>query len=276
MVQNAHPPLDNPMVRWAISYAIDRNAVASLAYEGGTVPTWGIWPYYAALQPYFDSIQDLRAQYPSDTFDPTKAAQLLQQAGVDPFTVNLTYLVEADDHEQMNVAPVIADQLRAIGFNVTIQPMGGSTWNTPVLDGDYDLKLHSFCPGYIPENLQLFESTNYVPLGQPAPWYERDSFRYNNPELDPIVEQMLSLPPGSDAQMMSLYHDAMSIWLRDLPVIPIVQAPALVPFNSTYWKGFPSADNPWNMPVSWWATFNLVINGYPGPNGWVGGLKPAQ
>jgi hypothetical protein len=31
------------------------------------------------------------------------------------------------------------------------------------------------------------------------------------------------------------------------------------------------------MPVSWWATFNLVINGYRNADGtWVGGLKPAQ
>jgi hypothetical protein len=31
------------------------------------------------------------------------------------------------------------------------------------------------------------------------------------------------------------------------------------------------------MPVSWWATFNLVINGYPNPETgeWVGGIKPA-
>ena len=65
MVQNAHPPLDNPHVRWAISYAIDRNALPQLAYEGATVPTWGIWPFYDANQPYFDAVSDLRAQYPS-------------------------------------------------------------------------------------------------------------------------------------------------------------------------------------------------------------------
>jgi peptide/nickel transport system substrate-binding protein len=274
MVQNAHPPLDNPNVRWAISYAIDRNAVANLAYEGGTTPAWGIWPQYQALQPYFDAVQDLRAQYPSDAYDPDKAMQLLQQAGVNPANVHLTYVVEADSTEQVKVAPVIADQLRAVGFQVDIQPMGGQTWQTPVLRGDYDLKLHSFCPGYIPENLELFHSKNYVPLGQQAPWFERNSFRYQNPNLDAIVDQMLKLPPGSDAQMMSLYHDAMAVWLPDLPNIPIVQAPALVPFNSTYWKGFPNADNAWNMPVSWWATFNIVITGYPNPNGsgWVGGL----
>ena len=50
MVQNAHPPLDNPQVRWAMSYAIDRQAISTLAYEGATVPTWGIWPFYDANQ----------------------------------------------------------------------------------------------------------------------------------------------------------------------------------------------------------------------------------
>ena len=70
--------------------------------------------------------------------------------------------------------------------------------------------------------------------------------------------------------MKGLYHDAMAIWLRDLPVVPLTQAPALVPFNSTYWQGWPTADNAWNMPVSWWATFNLVLTGYPNATGgWV-------
>ena len=50
--------------------------------------------------------------------------------------------------------------------------------------GDYDIAMNAFCPGYIAENLELFHSKNYVPLGQPAPWFERNSFRYSNPELD--------------------------------------------------------------------------------------------
>ena len=276
MVQNAHPPLDNPQVRWAISYAIDRNAIAQLAYEGGTVPTWGLWPFYNALQPYFDAIQDLRAQYPTDAYDPDKSASLLSQAGVNASDIHLKYLVDNGSNEEMKVSQVLADQLRGAGFQVDVQPLTQAPLADSILRGDYDIKVHSFCPGYIPENLELFHSKFYVPIGQPAPWYERNSFRYQNPNLDAIVDQMLALPPGSDAQMISLYHDAMAIWFPDLPAIPVVQAPALVPFNSTYWQGWPSADNPWNMPVSWWATFTTVVSGYPGPNGWVGGLKPTH
>ncbi len=58
----------------------------------------------------------------------------------------------------------------------------------------------------------------------------------------------------------------MAIWYEDLPVTPLTQAPALVPFNYTYWEGWPNAENPWMMPVNWWATMNLLLTGYPSPS----------
>lgn len=277
MVQNATPPLDKPEVRWALSYLIDRQAVVDLAYEGTTVPAWGIWPEYEANQPYFEAIGDLREQYPTDVYDPDKGMELLEQAGVSPADLSLRYLVDADSNEEMGVATVIADQLTAAGMEVEVQPLSGSALEDAIRQGDYELKFHSFCPGYIVENLDLFHSKNYVPLGELAPWYERNSFRYQNPALDAIVDQMFQVAPDDTAALTPLFHDAMEIWLADLPVVPIVQAPALVPFNSTYWTGWPTAEDPWNMPVSWWATFNLVINGYPNPETgeWVGGITPA-
>ena len=276
MVQGAHPPLDNPQVRWALSYSLDRGAISALAYEGSTVPTWGIWPYYDANQVYFDAISDLRQQYPSDAFDPGQAASLLNQAGVNPSTMTLKYVVNGDSTEEVSVAAVLSDQLRSVGFNVDVQNLTGGVLDDAVRRGDYDIKVHSFCPGYIAENLELFHSKNYVPIGQPAPFFERNSFRYSNPALDAVVDQMLQTSPTDVDTMKGLYHDAMAIWLKDLPVVPVTQAPALVPFNSTYWQGWPRADNAWNMPVSWWATFNLVLTGYPkADGGWVPGIKAA-
>lgn len=289
MVQNANPPWDNKDARWGLSAMIDRQAIANLAYEGTTVPSWGIWPFYDGLQPYFDAISDLRSQYPTEAFDMAQTEQRLTAAGLtkggdgmwampDGTPLTVTYLVNADSNEEMKVSAVLADQLRAGGINVEVQPLSGGPLNDAILKGDYDLKLHSFCPGYIFDNLELFHSKFYVPLGEDAPWYERNSFRYQNPEFDAIVDQMAATPPDQTEQLTQLYHDAMAIWFEDLPVVPVIQAPALVPFNTTYWEGWPSADNPWNMPVSWWATFNLVINGYPSPETgeWVGGIRPAQ
>lgn len=288
MVQNDNPPWDQKEARWALSYLIDREAIVNLAYEGTTVPSWGIWPFYDGLQPYFDAIQDLRDQYPVMTNDPAQATELLSSIGYqqdangmwasaagEPLTV--TYLVNADSNEEMKVSTVLADQLEAAGITVEVQPLSAGVLSDAILRGEYDLKLHSFCPGYIYDNLELFHSKFYVPLGEPAPWFERNSFRYQNPAFDAIVDQMAATPPDDVETTQEQFHQAMEIWFDDLPVVPIVQAPALVPFSTTYWEGWPTADEPWNMPVSWWATFNLVLNGYPSPETgeWVGGIRPA-
>jgi peptide/nickel transport system substrate-binding protein len=286
MVQNATPPWDQKEMRWAISHLIDRDAIVNLAYEGTTVPSWGIWPFYDGLQPYFDSISDLREQYPVEAFDAAAGEELLtgagfakngegKWAGEDGQALSLVFLVNGDSNEEMKMATVIADQLNAAGLTVELQPLTGGTLNDAVLRGDYDLKINSFCPGYIYENLELFHSKFYVELGEPAPWYERNSFRYQNPEFDSIIDQMAVTVPTDEATMTDLYAQAMAIWFDDLPVVPLVQAPALVPFNNRFWTGWPSAEDPWNMPVSWWATFNLVVTGYPDPEtgDWVGGIR---
>ncbi|MGH2544593.1 MAG: ABC transporter substrate-binding protein, partial [Ardenticatenaceae bacterium] len=286
MVQNANPPWDQPEARWALSYLIDREAIVNLAYEGTTVPSWGIWPYYDGLQPYFDAIEELRGQYPTETADAAQAEELLTSIGLskggdgmwataDGQPLSVRYLVNADSNEEMKIAAVLGDQLLAAGIAVEQQPLSGGVLNDAILMGDYDIKVHSMCPGYIYDNLELFHSKFYVPLGERAPWYERNSFRYQNEAFDAIVDEMALIPPDQDEPLIELYRQAMEIWFADLPVVPLVQAPALVPFNETFWTGWPSAENPWNMPVSWWATFNLVINGYESPETgeWVGGIR---
>jgi peptide/nickel transport system substrate-binding protein len=276
MIQNEHPPLDNPDVRWAISSLIDRDAIVQLAYEGITIPAQGIWPSYEAITPYMDAVADLYAEYPV-TYDPDRAAELFAAAGVEPGDITLRYPVNTDSVEDVKASEIIVDQLSAGGINVEVEQMSDQARQPLLLTGDYDISWQAFCPGYITENLELFHSKNYVPLGENAPWYERNSFRYQNPEFDAIVDQMLALPPDDHEALIPLFEQAMAIWLPDLPVIPIVQAPALVPFNSTYWQGWPTGADPWNMPVSWWANFNLVLNGYPSveTGEWVGGVQPA-
>lgn len=287
MVQNANEPWGDAEARWGLSYLIDRDQVVELAYEGTTVTSWGIWPYYDGLNPFFDAISDLREEYPTLAYDPAEAEARFTALGWERDSdgywttggerVSVTYLVNADNSEEMRVSAVVADQLEAGGIEVNVQPLSGSVQSDAVLVGDWDLKFQAMCPGYIFDNLDLFHSQYNVPLGEPAPWFERNSFRYANPEFDAIVDQMAVTPEENEEEMIALYQEAMAIYFEDLPVLSMVQAPALVPFNTTYWEGWPTADNAWNMPVSWWATFNLVINGYESPDTgeWVGGITSA-
>ncbi|MBN1287132.1 MAG: ABC transporter substrate-binding protein [Anaerolineae bacterium] len=288
MVQNATPPFDDPEMRRALSFYIDRQAVVDLAYEGTTVPSWGVWPFYDGLDPYFDAIQDLITQDRMGEYDPAAGDEIMTALGyaknadglwasADGALVHVNYVVDASSTEETRVGKVVADQLKAAGFDVEEQTLTGSVLSDMLLRGDYTIKLHSFCPGYIYDNLLLYHGKFYVPLGEPAPWYERNSFRYNNPAFDAIVDEMGVTPPDDVEKNVELFRQAVEILFQDMPTVPMVQAPALVPFSSTYWTGWPSAENPWNMPVSWWATFNTVIIGYPDPETgeWVGGIQPA-
>ena len=110
--------------------------------------------------------------------------------------MTLKYLVNGDSNEEMKVAAgsrrsaarrglqrrhPAADRARARRTR-----FGAATTTS---------RCNAFCPGYIAENLELFHSKYYVPLGEPAPWFERNSFRYSNPEFDAIVDQMLQTAP---------------------------------------------------------------------------------
>ena len=88
----------------------DGNALVQLAYEGATVPTWGIWPFYDANQPYFDAIQDLRTQYPSDQFSLDQTNSLLSGAGLSPGDITLKYVVNSETNEDKRADLLIQAQ----------------------------------------------------------------------------------------------------------------------------------------------------------------------
>lgn len=286
MFQHEHEPWGNADLRKAVSNLIDRDQIVNLAYEGATATAETIWPQYSGLQPYFDAIDDLISNV---TYDTAKADELFTAAGYakdsegfwskDGQRLTPVLMANSDSAENMKVAQVVADQLTTGGLAVQLQPLAGSVQSTALLEGNWDLYApQAFCPGTIYEDLELFHSKFYMPTGELAPWYERNSFRYQNPEYDAIVDEMLvALGENADeATLIDIYRRAMEIWYADLPVTPLTQAPALVPFNNTYWQGWPDAANPWMMPVNWWATMNLLLTGYPGADGeWVPGIHQA-
>jgi len=291
MVQNAHYPWNISEMRWALSLVIDRSEIVKLAYEGMTTPAQLLIPNYPGLKPYYDAVQDLLKTYNTNEYNPQKATSIFQKYGFkknpqgvwtfpNGTPIKLTYIVDAGSREEMAVANVIAAQLQRFGLEVELRPLSAPTLGQTILVGAYDLKLQSFCPGDTDpyDNLALFHSRYWRPLGETAPWYEMNSFRYKNPSYDKVVDELASTPPSDAKKCVDLFRQAMEIWLKDLPVIPIAQAPALTIINTHYWKNFPTAENPWMMPVPWWATFNLVINGYKSPTTgeWVGGLIPTS
>jgi len=71
------------------------------------------------------------------------------------------------------------------------------------------------------------------------------------------MEQML--PSPDDPIYMDLVRQGTDILLRDMPEVILVHEYQMVPMNSTYWTGWPSAKNPYIAPVAPWDSFNQII-----------------
>ncbi len=80
-VNNTKPPFNDPDLRWAISYFIDRQQLIDFGLNGVGIASPLPMPPYPGLKPYMDSIGDLLQQYPTNEFNPDKGATLLMKKG---------------------------------------------------------------------------------------------------------------------------------------------------------------------------------------------------
>jgi peptide/nickel transport system substrate-binding protein len=165
----AKPPFDNRDVRRAISFAIDREAVAEAAWFGAAQPNQTAIPE--------DSF--FHTDYAPFEPDPEQARQLLAQAGVQtPLTMGL--MVTDEFPETVTAAQVIASQLEPIGIEVDIETLDFATWLDRQGQGDFDAFylgwLGNLDPAaYYQEQHQTDGPNNYQ--------------KYSNPEVDRLLQQ---------------------------------------------------------------------------------------
>jgi peptide/nickel transport system substrate-binding protein len=84
--------------------------------------------------------------------------------------------------------------------------------------------------------------------------------RWKNPDYDKIVDEVFVTPPSDSAKMKELFLQAMEIWLPALPDVQLMQFYHRLPMNLTYWKGFPTRDDPYVNPAFFHSTFALVLH----------------
>jgi peptide/nickel transport system substrate-binding protein len=82
--------------------------------------------------------------------------------------------------------------------------------------------------------------------------------KWDNAEYDGLVAKIGLLAPG-DKRIPALFRQALAIWLRELPVIPLTQRPEPIVVNSTYWTGWPSSTHNYTYPAPWGQNFHQVI-----------------
>ncbi len=256
------PPYSDPDIRWAVSYAIDRQQMIQVAYEGAGQATIVPFPYYPPLMKYIDGIKDLLEKYPTNKVDLAKSAELLKGKGYakdkDGFWAKdgkrLTcemggWQIFAD------IGPVLAEQLRKAGFDASFSMPAdlGTRISQGTMQAFPNGHGGSIADPFL--TFALFHSRKSAPTGEP---HRGAPFRWENPEFDAIVDEMAKVPMG-DPKVMELFRKGMEIWLKNLPDVPLIQWFHRIPMNTTYWTGWPTEKDPYLNGAFWHLTFPLIL-----------------
>lgn len=119
-LNNAAEPFSNEKVRQALCYAVDKQQIIDLAFDGYGSPIGS--SMYPAFQKYF--VEDLTDYYP---YDPERAMELLAEAGYpDGFTMTIT--VPSNYQPHIETAQVLVEQLKAVGITAEIHLVEWGTW----------------------------------------------------------------------------------------------------------------------------------------------------
>jgi peptide/nickel transport system substrate-binding protein len=165
-------PFDNPLVRRALSMAIDRDTIVKTIMFGfATATSDPIGPG----MPTYDPSADQQLAYNMD-----KAKQLLQQAGYGN-GFSTTIKVSPTYPQEVQMAQVIQQAWQQLGVKATIDQLEWSTWIQQVVvkkDFDVEIVLHSDPPGPDAQVYNWLITKGAVNL-----------VNYSNPKMDALLNQ---------------------------------------------------------------------------------------
>ena len=263
-------PFNDKDIRYAISYAIDRAQVVAIAYGGNSLPSKSPFPNYGGLSRYVKLAEDagLYTKYPVGTYNLDAAAKIMTDKGYTKGSdgyyqkggQSIAFdLVTPNYPEIVAVGQVVAEQLQSFGINATQRKEDPGVFDVALHNGTVDAWIGWEMCGSVNEALSSLNTLNnfyLVPTGTRA---DTNFWRWDNAEYSKIMTDWAKLAlddPNNDKAFLQAYE----IHLRELPVIPVAQAIKMIAFDKTYWTNWPSVDNNYIQPPTWWQSTAEIIH----------------
>ncbi|KMK68501.1 ABC transporter substrate-binding protein [Puniceibacterium sp. IMCC21224] len=192
-------PFNNPKVREALSYCVDREAMVELVAEGYGTP---------GNDTPVNSAYRYNSEAPLRSYDPEKAKALLAEAGY-PDGIEIELIASTKPGYRSAMAVVLREMAQPGGFDIAVQTMDHPTYLDQVW------KKGKFYVGFY--NMQPTEGTIFNLLfTSQASWNET---RWNNADFDALVLE--ADQTTDESTRADLYAQAQKL-MRD-------EVPALVP-----------------------------------------------
>ena len=165
-------PFNDVRVRQAINYAIDKDSIYNVVYQGtGTI----------AEAPMSSVVWAFNDKLPKHEYNVEKAKELLAEAGYpDGFKMTMT---TDESQQRQDTAEMVQSQLAEVGIQVEIRPLERTTYISEVCAGN----LEAFSLGWSSDtgdpDYALYASFHSSQHGEGG----NMSF-YTNPEVDKLLE----------------------------------------------------------------------------------------
>lgn len=204
-------PYDNPKVREAIGYAINKEALAKVAFGGYAFPAQGVVPQGVAFA----------EKMPPVPYDPKKARELLKEAGY-PDGFESTLWSAYNNTTAQKAIQFVQQQLQQVGIKLQVQALevGQRTEMVDTWADPKTAKVRMYYTGWSSSTGEadwglrpLFASEAWIPKLNNMSYYKND-----------VVDASIAkaLVTVDDAEKAALYKTAQDQIRKDLPRLPLV------------------------------------------------------
>lgn len=168
-------PFDNPAVRRAVMYSIDRDTINEVSLFGLGEPAWtGFVP------PSHPDFVEPDQVY---SYDPDRARELLSDAGLGGEPIPIEILVPTDVDYVASQSSIIEQNLRDVGFEpLMTQTTSASIW-TPITEGSFDAALTA-AADFSADSTDL----DSLALGSFSGFVAENLTRWTGPAADEVAE----------------------------------------------------------------------------------------
>ena len=200
--------------------------------------------------------------------DEEAATKLLEKAGLEkvngvwnyegkPFTFEMSYLADTEFQAARGVQAAY-NQLTKFGFQCTITSKSSATWDVDGGKGNFDIAGYWISAGTLKDfytGISGFDANLIKPVGETG---SGQGLRWKNEKVTEIIHELANTSPD-DEKSYELHQEFLKECVTDMPNINFLAGTKFVPTNSTYWEGYPNAENPYSGPWWWWSCFKYML-----------------
>ncbi|MCM3534051.1 peptide/nickel transport system substrate-binding protein [Cellulosimicrobium aquatile] len=248
-VNTTKKPFDDVAFRQAVNMVIDREQHQQIAREGGVPLLTSVTGLPTPAGDPFISDEYAGEEYEVDV---DGAKKVLTDAGytfqgdslVDPDGEPVTFRLSVPQgwNDYVTGISLIAESVKAIGVEATVDTPDSDSWWAAKGTGDFDAILHWTETGATPYDIysDTMDARWLKPVGEAADY---NFGRFDSPEATAALDAYLAAT--TDEDRATAIAEAQKIFVEQVPVMPIGTRPFITEFNTRSYVGWPSDDDPY-------------------------------